>query len=247
MAKKKNLEKTEDKSSYVVQREKIRKTLTIHERDDLTDRQKNILEIIENKNTKIVFIDGPAGTSKTFLAVLAGLKLLNERKLSDLVYVRTIIESASKSLGSLPGEIDEKFGPFIAPLNDKLEEFLDAEDIHYLYKEGRVQAKPINYLRGASINAKYVLVDEAQNFTYKELVTVITRIGEFARFVFVGDTFQSDINGNSGFQKIFDIFNNEESLNNGIVCLKLTKEDIVRSGILKFIMEKLEEDKRYNK
>lgn len=240
MTKKKSAKKSEDRSSVIPQRDKLSKELSIYERDDLTERQKLIIETILHKDTKIVFIDGPAGTSKTFLAVLGGLKLLNQKRVSDLLYVRTIIESASKSLGSLPGEIDEKFGPFIAPLQDKLDEMLNKHDIDLLFKEQRIQPKPINYLRGASINAKYVLVDEAQNLDFKELTTVITRIGEFSKFVFVGDTFQSDINGRSGFKKMYDYFNDTESMSQGIFVFKLEKEDIVRSGILKFILEKIE-------
>lgn len=254
MAKKTNSKKEavenvdkKDKSPKIFQRDKINFNLNITERDDLTERQKIIIDTILDKETKIVFIDGPAGSSKTFLAVLAGLKLLNSKRVSELLYIRSIIESASKSLGSLPGEINDKFGPFMIPLKDKLEELLPKDNIDKLIKENRVTALPVNYMRGASINAKYVITDEAQNLTYKELVTVITRIGEFSKFIFIGDTFQSDINGHSGFSRIFNAFDNEESREKGIYCVRLTNEDIVRSGILRYIMGKLEEDQRYNK
>lgn len=229
-----------DKSPVIYQRNKLKVGLNIIERNDLTERQKQLIELILEKNTKVVFIDGPAGTSKTWTAVLCGLRLLNSKRVSDLLYVRTIIESASKSLGSLPGEFGDKFEPFITPLKDKLDELLPKPDIDLLFKEKRIQPMPINYLRGANINAKYVLIDESQNFNYKEIVTVLTRIGEYSKFIFVGDSFQSDLNGHSGFRKMFDIFNNDESKLNGIYCFEFTKEDIVRSGVLKFIMEKLE-------
>lgn len=239
-------EKVQDRSPMVHQDDKLSIKIEVNRRNDLTQKQKNILEVINDKNVKVVFIDGVAGTSKTYLGVLAGLELLNSRKMSHLIYVRSVIESASKSLGALPGEIEDKFQPFIMPLLDKLEEILNQSDIKLLLKEERIQPRPINYLRGASINAKYVLVDEAQNFTFKELVTVLTRIGMFSKFVIVGDTFQSDLNGHSGFKQMFEIFNNEESIKEGIVCVKMEKEDIVRSGILRYIMEKLEEYQRNN-
>lgn len=246
MGKKKFSKEAPDHSLRVSQRDKISLELNIFEREDLTDKQKELIEIILDKHTKVVFVDGPAGTSKTYIGILAALRLLNSKRVSDIVYVRTIIESASKSLGALPGESFDKFEPFITPLKDKLDELLPKPDITYLFKDQRVQPMPINFLRGASINAKYVLVDEAQNFTFKELVTAITRIGEFSKFVFVGDTFQSDLNGHSGFRKIYDLFNDDVSRKEGIHTFKFGREDIVRSGILKFIMEKLEENARHS-
>lgn len=236
-----------DKSVIIPQRNKINFELNIKERPDLTERQKLIIDLILDKKTKAIFIDGPAGSSKTFLSVLAGLKLLNQKRVSDILYVRSVIESASRSIGMLPGELNEKFEPYLIPLNDKLEELLPKEDVDKLFKDNRIKALPINFLRGSNISVKYLICDEAQNLTYKELVTVFTRIGEYSKFIFIGDTFQSDINGHSGFGRIYKIFDNDESVENGIFCIKLENKDIVRSGILKFIVEKLEEDQRYNK
>lgn len=193
-----------------------------------------------DKKTKIVLIEGPAGVSKTFLAVYCGLKLLNEKRMSEIIYIRTIIESASKSLGSLPGEADLKFEPFIIPLKDKLDELLQKSDVHKLLNEQIIKSNPINYMRGTSKNCSYIIGDEIQNFSYSEIVTLITRLGHFSKLVCCGDMMQSDINGKTGFRKIFNIFNDEESRNNGIYCITLTKDDVVRSGIVKFILEKLE-------
>src|ERR1700722_9174454 len=93
-------DKKTDKSKYIHQDGKLQWDLNIWERKDLTDKQKELIDIILNKKTKIVFINGPAGTSKTFLAVYCGLLLLNMKSVSNIMYIRTIIESASKSLGS---------------------------------------------------------------------------------------------------------------------------------------------------
>ena len=121
-----------DKSILVPQREKVTFDLNIRERDDLTEKQKELNSLILDKKTQVVFINGPAGTSKTFCAIYCGLKLMQEHRISDLVYVRTIIESASKSLGSLPGEMGLKMEPFLMPLMDKMEEFLPSDQIKKL-------------------------------------------------------------------------------------------------------------------
>lgn len=229
-----------DRSPNVPQRDKIKNSLQIKVSVNWTPKQQEIIDRILNKNTKVVFIDGFAGTSKTFLATYCGLNLLSEKKLSELVYVRTVVESASKGLGYLPGSQDLKMEPFLHPLEDKLIEFLPKSDIETLKKEKRIEGIPVNYLRGCSFNAKYIMADESQNFDFKELTTLITRIGRFSKMVICGDSHQSDIGDKSGFRKMLNIFNDEQSRENGIFCYKFEKEDIVRSEAVKFIIEKLE-------
>jgi phosphate starvation-inducible PhoH-like protein len=231
-----------DKSVRVVQREKISQNFEIKE-FKWTERQIEIIKQLLNKENKIIFISGPAGSSKTLLSVLAALKYLQEKRVSELLYVRTVIESASKSLGFLPGAESDKFKPFIIPLEDKLHELLNKLEIDRLFKEDRIKCLPVNFLRGSSFNSKFIIADETQNFTYKELVTLITRIGQFSKMILVGDTMQSDVNGNSGFKQIIDIFDNEDSRKQGIIHIKLSSEDIMRSGIVRYIVETLEKVK----
>jgi phosphate starvation-inducible PhoH-like protein len=171
---------------------------------------------------------------------MAGLMLLNKHSVSDILYVRSIAESASKSLGSLPGTQEEKIMPFLMPMIEKLDELLPKDEVTRLVKEERVAGTPINYLRGASFNARFILADESQNLTKKELTTLVTRLGQFSKMVVAGDKEQSDINGQSGFAHFFDLFNDEESRENGIHCFAFTKDDIVRSGILRYIIGRLE-------
>ena len=207
---------------------------------DLTEKQKLFLKIAFDKNTKMIFVSGPAGSSKTFVSIYAALQLFNMNMNQDVFYVRTIAESGEKNLGSLPGDVNEKFHPFMMPLQDKLEELLEKEQIKMLIEENIIQCAPINYLRGASWANKLIIADESQNFTRKELVTLITRIGENSKYFICGDPMQSDINGKTGFAPIMEIFDNKESREKGIYTFKFTDEDIVRSEILKFIVNKLE-------
>ena len=163
--------KKKDTSPTVPQNEKLRDSIRINQRE-LTPNQINLLEVLQNKNTKLVFISGPAGTSKTFTSILAGLKLLNDKKVSEIIYVRSAVESSDSKLGFLPGEVDEKLSPYIQPLLDKLEELIPRCDIEKLKKEERIHGFPINFLRGLNWNAKCIVADEAQNMTKKELITL---------------------------------------------------------------------------
>lgn len=229
-----------DQSPYVAQRDKLDWTLNIRGRNDLTEKQKAIIELMLDKSTKMLFLSGPAGTTKTWLAIYCGLLLLNQRRMSNITFVRTIAESASKSLGSLPGEAEEKMSPYLMPLMEKLEEMLSSHDTKRLIDEKRVIGMPVNYLRGASLNAQFIVVEEAQNFNFKELSTVMTRLGQYSKMMIIADPNQSDINGNSAFQPLFDWFNQPSLKEKGIHCLALGREDIKRSEILKDIIEALE-------
>jgi phosphate starvation-inducible PhoH-like protein len=207
----------------------------------LTEKQKDLVRMSMDNDNKIIFISGPAGSTKTYIAVYSALKRLKGDDDLDLLYVRTVIESADKGLGALPGDIGEKFNPYIAPLEDKLRELLPATTgvVADLIKKQRVQAIPVNFLRGANWIDKIVIADEAQNFTFKELTTLITRLGENSQLFICGDYMQSDINGKSGFVDMFKLFDDQESKEKGIQCFSFGLKDIKRSRLLSYIIRKL--------
>lgn len=229
---------TQDRSPVIPQRSKLKSVLKIYQRE-LTSKQKEFLALAADKTVKIIFVAGPAGTSKTFLAVYHALTMINEKRVSDLVYIRSAVECSDAKLGFLPGEADEKMSPYIQPLLDKLSELLPKGDIDTLLKEERVTGIPVGFLRGLNWNAKAIIADEAQNMTHKELFTLITRTGEFSKVFILGDPEQSDINGKSGFIKMIGYFDDEESRQNGIHVFRFTEDDIVRSGLVQFIIKKI--------
>lgn len=229
-----------DKSQFVYQRDKLENPLAIRYPYEITPKQQQLLDILLDKESKIIFISGPAGTGKTLLATYAGLTLLNSKRMSDIVFVRSLVESSSKSMGYLKGSIEEKFGPYAGPLNDKLSELLPKKDIEYLTNGQRITNLPINFARGSSFNVKYILGDEMQNLDTAELLTLLTRLGKFSKLVLCGDADQSDIGRKSGFMKFFDLFNDEPSRDRGIHCFSFTREDIVRNGLLKYVIERYE-------
>ena len=227
-----------DNSPIIPQRSKLKSVLKIYQRE-LTDKQKQFLTLAADKTAKVIFVSGPAGTSKTFLAVYHALTMINEKRVSDLVYIRSAVECSDAKLGFLPGEADEKMSPYIQPLLDKLTELLPKGDIDILLKEERVTGIPVGFLRGLNWNAKAIIADEAQNMSFKELFTLITRTGEFSKVFILGDPEQSDINGRSGFIKMIGHFDDEESRTNGIHVFRFTEDDIVRSGLVQFIIKKI--------
>ena len=165
--------------------------------------------------------------------------MINDKKISDIIYIRSAVECSDARLGFLPGEVNEKMAPYIQPLVDKMSEFLSKSEIDMLIKEERITSIPVGFLRGLNWNAKCIISDESQNMSYKELFTLITRIGEFSKVFILGDPDQSDIGNKSGFIKLISQFDDEESRENGIHIVKLTEDDIVRSGIVQFIIKKV--------
>lgn len=234
---KKNKSK-KDTSPLVPQKSKIKNELTITQRE-LTEKQKAFLELAMDKNTKMIFVSGPAGTSKTYVSIMAALQLINLKKVSDLLYLRSAVESSDSKIGFLPGEANEKMAPYLQPLLEKLTELLPKSEVDLLEKDGRVSSVPIGFLRGLNWNAKCIIADEAQNMTQKEIITLITRTGEFSKVFIIGDPEQTDIGNKSGFTKIVNVFDDAESRENGIFTFKFTEEDIVRSGLVKYIIKKI--------
>lgn len=210
---------------------------------ELTPRQQEFFKIISNKKTRIVFLSGPAGSAKSFLAVYSALHQHNEDNDIKISYLRSVVESADRSLGFLKGDMDDKFGPYMAPLLDKIDELLNEPEKIMLNQRKVLEAQPINFTRGQSWRDKFVIIDESQNLSLKELTTLITRIGRNTKIVFCGDVMQSDIRSDA-FQCFCELFNDEESSNFGIHNLKFGKEDIIRDPILSYVIEKIEKMKK---
>ena len=206
-----------------------------------TENQVDFLKKALDPDIKLLFLAGPAGTAKTYMATYSAIQMMIDSNLEKgILYIRSIAESAQRSMGALPGGIDEKFAVFSTPFYDKLDEMLPVTDVKYLREKNRFYCIPVNYVRGANWNDTIVIIDEAQNFNHKELLTTLTRIGENSKIIVCGDIMQADIK-DSGFAKMFDIFDDEESKENGISCTEFTTDDIMRSEIVKYIVSKLEE------
>ena len=229
-----------DTSPFVFQRNKCKIEFEIRD-IRFTEKQKELLALIDDKKTKLIFVKGFAGTGKSYIAVYSALKSLLQKKTSDIIYIRPIVESSDSKLGYLPGTCEEKIFPYSQVLEDKLIELINTPDIKRLKDDNRIHVIPVNFARGLHWAAKFIILDEAQNFNTKELVTILTRIGEFCKVIICADPSQSDLNNGKAdsFQKIYNLFNDEESRNNGIFCFEFEEQDIVRSELCRFIVCKI--------
>lgn len=200
----------------------------------LNANHQNFYYLTQNPKTNMVFIDGVAGTCKTYLAVYSALELLRDRHVDNIVYIRTVVESSSRSIGALPGELGDKFSPYSMPLMDKLGEIVDTSTSKSLFENDYVKAIPVNFTRGLTFNRCCVILDETQNMTRSEITTILTRFGRHTKYFVCGDSNQADIK-DSGFLSVFNAFDTELSREHNIYCLKFDAGDIVRSTILKHI------------
>jgi hypothetical protein len=178
-------------------------------------------------------------THNTTVAMRIGLELMQQKKVSDIIFVRAAVESADSKLGFLPGDINGKYEPYMGPFEDKLEELLPAGDVKRLKGENRLIYQPINFVRGASWTARFVCIDEAQDLTINELQTLMTRLGKFTKMIICADPKQSDLPKakQGGFEKAAHMFNTVEAQRQGIYSVSFTKDDIMRSELCKFIVE----------
>ena len=209
-----------------------------------TEKQKEFFKIALDPSTNIVLVDGPAGTSKTLLATYCALQLLNMKVISDIMYLRSAVESSDRSLGYLPGSAEEKLRFFNLPFLDKLDELLISTRVEKLEQEGRVSMFPVNFARGMNWTNKCIILDEAQNSTVKEITTVLTRLGKNSRCFILADPMQTDLkheDKQGGFKGMMRVFSDEESYNMGIKTFKFNEDDIMRSELVKFLVKKLKE------
>ena len=161
------------------------------------DGQRNVLRAID-ENT-VTLINGVPGTGKTHVAVAYGLQMMFRGKFKRMVITRPYVE-AGEHLGFLPGTMEEKAAPFLLPIFDILGKFLSKADIEEFMEDGRIMILPLAFMRGVTFEDSYVLCDEAQNATGKQLHMLLTRVGERSKVVVAGDPVQSDIGKASGLK-----------------------------------------------
>ena len=205
----------------------------------LTKKQEEFHKIMSDGRSKITFLSGPAGSSKTFLAFYTALDLLNKGKFEKILYLRTPIESASRSLGALKGELKDKTQVYTQICDEKLHEMLHPDEVKILFEDRFVEGDVINFIRGKSISNTIIIFDEVQNANTSEIRTVLTRINKNSKAFLCGDSIQSDLKSNQ-YDYICSLFDDEDSKQNGINSLKFTNEDIMRDPVVGFVLDKME-------
>jgi phosphate starvation-inducible PhoH-like protein len=186
----------------------------------------------------LTFGIGPAGTGKSYCAGGLAAEALESGRIERIILTRPAVESG-ESLGFLPGDVDEKFSVYIDAFRDILNERLGAGTVDYCLRHGRIIAAPLAYMRGKTFDKKtFVVLDEAQNTTPAQMKMFLTRIGEGCRVVINGDIAQSDIKGPNGLADAIDKLKGV----GGVYIHRFEREDIVRSGLVRAIIDKYELD-----
>ncbi|MGC2130532.1 MAG: PhoH family protein [Candidatus Aquilonibacter sp.] len=155
-----------------------------------TAGQRALVQSIE-RNTLTIGI-GPAGTGKTFLAVVMAVRALKNREVARVILSRPAVEAGEK-LGFLPGDLREKVDPYLRPLYDALEDLLDGAVVERYLERGTIEVAPLAYMRGRTLSEAFVILDEAQNATADQLKMFLTRLGSGSKMVVNGDVTQIDL------------------------------------------------------
>lgn len=188
-------------------------------------------------NTKpLTILTGPPGTAKTLLSVYVACNKLNRREIEKIYYVKPIVEvQGERGIGFLPGSLEEKIAPDIAPVRDSLSVFMPKGKADYLLDKKIIEFLPLDHLRGRSLHRCMIIADEMQNATTKSILTILTRLGDNSNVAVLGDIVQRDLSYRFGEDGLSDALYRLKSLHEvGHVEFKF--EDIVRSKFVQSVI-----------
>ncbi len=182
----------------------------------------------------IVFGIGPAGTGKTYLAVVMAVVALKGGQVKKIVLTRPAVE-AGENLGFLPGDLQEKVDPYLRPLYDALNDILGMEAVNRLMERGTIEVAPLAYMRGRTLEDSFVILDEAQNTTPEQMKMFLTRLGFGSKMVITGDVTQIDLprGKRSGLKEAERILANVS----GISFVFMSEADVVRHPLVHKIIK----------
>jgi phosphate starvation-inducible PhoH-like protein len=247
MARKKVNEGNEEVSVEVMKEYKLSYPKTIKKIKFKTYNQKRFYKAIEHPNHNIIMGHALAGAGKTYISIQKGLELLLHRlsHIEKLIIINPTVDVGSEDkLGHLPGDLMEK----IAVHNESslfiMHKIIGPVETKKLIDQGKIEFRVLNFLRGINFEKSYIILDEAQNASPQQLKTLITRISDDAKLVIEGDLSQCDKyknNGSPAYTKsgFFDVWKRLGKLK-GVYQIEFTKEDCIRSGIVKRVLERYE-------
>ena len=183
---------------------------------------------------EMVFGLGPAGTGKTYLAVLAGVSMLSAGRVRRLIFSRPAVE-AGERLGFLPGDLREKVDPYLRPIYDALYDCMPADQVEKRLETGDIEIAPLAFMRGRTLRDAFILIDEAQNTSPSQMKMVLTRLGEGGRMVITGDPTQVDLppGQRSGLIDALEVLHGVD----GVGVTRFSEEDVVRHPMVARIVK----------
>lgn len=198
--------------------------------------QEEYLELLNDVEKRIIFAVGPAGTGKSLLAMMAGIRALADKKIKKIVLTRPAVGVDDEQHGFLPGDLNQKMEPWVRPLLDVLQEYYTTKEIEYMMEERIIEICPLAFVRGRTFKNAIIILDEAQNCSISQVKSLLTRIGEDSRIFVTGDLNQSDtkIVGSSGFKDILTRLEAKGSKH--IVTIQFAHSDIVRDPVVREVL-----------
>jgi phosphate starvation-inducible protein PhoH and related proteins len=154
--------------------------------------QEDYIDLLTDDSKNVVFATGPAGTGKTWLAMLAGIKALKEGQVKKLVLTRPAVGVDDEQHGFLPGDINAKMAPWTRPLFDVMAEYYRPQEVARMLEEQVIEISPLAFMRGRTFKDSWIVADEMQNATPGQMKMLLTRLGEGSKIVVTGDTRQAD-------------------------------------------------------
>ncbi|QNQ81503.1 PhoH family protein [Lactobacillus sp. PV034] len=193
------------------------------------------------KKYDVVFGVGPAGTGKTFLAVVMAVAAFKKGEVSRIILTRPAVE-AGESLGFLPGDLKEKVDPYLRPIYDSLYTILGTDTTNRLMERGLIEVAPLAYMRGRTLDDAFVILDEAQNTTEAQMKMFLTRLGFNSKMIVNGDQTQIDLPGRarSGLLQAEHILKGIDQ----VKFIRFTFNDVVRHPVVAKIVKAYEEEER---
>jgi phosphate starvation-inducible PhoH-like protein len=198
--------------------------------------QESLVLALQDKAQHIVVTVGPAGTGKTYLAMLAAIKALKEGQCDRLVMTRPAVGVEGEQHGFLPGNIIAKMEPWTRPLLDVMREYYRSQDILAMLEDQVVEIAPLAYMRGRTFKNSWIIADEMQNATPAQAKMLMTRIGSNSKIVVTGDVEQAD--RHSGQNGLLDLVQRLQATPvNGIAVCAMTGKDIQRHSIIGSVLK----------
>lgn len=195
--------------------------------------QKEFADAMKKKD--IVFAQGPAGTGKTYLAVVYAVECLKRGDVKRIILTRPAVE-AGESLGFLPGDLKEKVDPYLRPLYDALNDMLSNETVEKYIEKGVIEIAPLAYMRGRTLDDSFIILDEAQNTTSMQMKMFLTRLGFHSKMVITGDITQIDL-GNGKKSGLIESLQLLKGIDE-IAMIELQHDDVVRNPLVSKIIER---------
>lgn len=204
-----------------------------------TENQKKLVYAIDNY--QVVLCTGPAGSGKTYISVAKAAESLMSGAVSKIVVTRPMV-TAGEQMGFLPGDMKDKIDPFLMPVYNELDNVLPGRQSqrNKFLAENKIQILPIAFMRGVTIKNAFIIVDEAQNADWEQLKMIITRLAEDSFIIFNGDPAQSDLKMEKKWH--FAEFAKKMKNVKGVGVVEMSNADVVRSRIVRDILEVLEKE-----